>query len=170
MYSVRKGRTLYIPVMAPGTNRSLLAQEHDEVSEVLDVTSLISAPLKARGEVIGTLNIARTERNAPPYEPADRAFLEELANRAGVAIDNARLFRTVQAATRLQARAELAGDVGHDLNNLLTVIRGYVQLAQQRLGEDGAHELAEVQRAADRAAELVRELLAFSDGRRRDRA
>ena len=163
---VGSGRTLFLPVISPGTGSTLIAPEHADVTQELDVTSVISAPLKARGEVIGTLNIARTETGAPPYDRADRAFLEELANRAAVAIDNARLFRTVQAATRLQARADLAGDVGHDLNNLLTVIRGYVQLAQQRLGEDGNHELGEVMRAAERAAERVRDLLAFADGGR----
>jgi hypothetical protein len=60
----------------------------------------------------------------------------------------------------------VAGGVAHDFNNLLTAISGYTSLAIERATSDAdlAGDLAEIQRAADRAAELTRQLLAF--GRR----
>ncbi len=58
----------------------------------------------------------------------------------------------------------LAGGVAHDFNNLLTVITSSVDLALPRLGDDDplAADLREIRRAADRAAALTRQLLAFS--------
>ncbi|MGE0705157.1 MAG: ATP-binding protein, partial [Vicinamibacterales bacterium] len=60
----------------------------------------------------------------------------------------------------------LAGGVAHDFNNLLTSILGYTDLLIEQLPEEGEHQshLAEVRRAAESAAGLTRQLLAF--GRR----
>jgi CheY-like chemotaxis protein len=53
--------------------------------------------------------------------------------------------------------------VAHDFNNLLTVISGYGEIARRRIGTGpGASELDEIARAADRASQLTRQLLAFS--------
>jgi CheY-like chemotaxis protein len=58
----------------------------------------------------------------------------------------------------------LAGGVAHDFNNLLTAIIGNIALAQMRLspGDPAAKMLAEANQAADRAAALTQQLLAFS--------
>jgi CheY-like chemotaxis protein len=67
-------------------------------------------------------------------------------------------------AERAQAIGQLAGGVAHDFNNLLTGIIGHVGLLQEEPGlSEGAREdLAQIQRSADRAASLTRQLLAFS--------
>ncbi len=72
--------------------------------------------------------------------------------------------RLVQAE-RLEAIGQLAGGVAHDFNNVLLVIRGYSSVLRSSL--DDPQQIADVEeitRAADRAAELTRQLLAF--GRR----
>lgn len=65
---------------------------------------------------------------------------------------------------RLEAVGQLASGVAHDFNNLLTVIRGVGELLQQDLEGQPEHveSLVEIDEAAVRAAELTRQLLAFS--------
>ena len=63
----------------------------------------------------------------------------------------------------MEAVGQLAGGIAHDFNNLLTVISGYGEIARRRIGAGpGANELGEIQRAAERAGELTRQLLAFA--------
>jgi CheY-like chemotaxis protein/two-component sensor histidine kinase len=67
-----------------------------------------------------------------------------------------------QEAARMESVGRLAGGVAHDFNNLLTVIAGYTQaLKRTTLGET-RDRVDQIRHAADRAAALVRQLLAFS--------
>ncbi|MCB9539418.1 MAG: response regulator [Myxococcales bacterium] len=68
------------------------------------------------------------------------------------------------AAQRLEALGQLAGGVAHDFNNLLTVIRAQTDLVLMDLPPDGplTADVQSVQDAADRAARLTGQLLAFS--------
>ena len=64
---------------------------------------------------------------------------------------------------RLDAVGQLAGGVAHDFNNMLLAIRGRAELAANRPDLESAKEdLAVIRSSADRSAELVRRLLAFS--------
>ena len=66
-------------------------------------------------------------------------------------------------ASRMEAVGQLAGGIAHDFNNLLTAILGYAQLLSERpLGDAALAEVGEISRAAERAASLTRQLLAFS--------
>jgi hypothetical protein len=67
-------------------------------------------------------------------------------------------------AQKMEAVGRLAGGVAHDFNNMLTVMGGYAQLALDRIPEDHpVHQsLTEITRAASKAADITRQLLAFS--------
>jgi two-component system, cell cycle sensor histidine kinase and response regulator CckA len=70
----------------------------------------------------------------------------------------------IRQMRNLEALSRLAGGVAHEFNNLLTVITGYVHvlLAAHGPGDPDHDPLTHVQHAAERAAELVRQLVALS--------
>ncbi|WP_396222655.1 PAS domain S-box protein [Gemmatimonas sp.] len=72
----------------------------------------------------------------------------------------------LRQAQKLEAVAQLAGGIGHDYNNLLTVIRGATGFLREGLGPTSPHieDIAAIERATERAEELTRRLLAV--GRR----
>jgi two-component system, cell cycle sensor histidine kinase and response regulator CckA len=74
------------------------------------------------------------------------------------------LEQRVVRAERVQAIGQLAGGIAHDFNNLLTGILGHVSLLQEEPGLSamGREDLSQIERSADRAATLTRQLLAFS--------
>jgi PAS domain S-box-containing protein len=64
---------------------------------------------------------------------------------------------------KMEAVGQLAGGIAHDFNNLLTIIHGHVELLSQRLppGSAEARDVGAIQKAADRAAAITGQLLAF---------
>jgi PAS domain S-box-containing protein len=72
--------------------------------------------------------------------------------------------RYLRQAQELDAVSHLAGGLAHDLNNLLTVIRGYAELLRSEWSEDSPFtaDLGQVVAAVDRAASVTARILAFS--------
>ena len=72
--------------------------------------------------------------------------------------------RQVTQATKMQAVGQLAGGVAHDFNNILTAIIGYcdLMLLRHAPGDTDFTDLNQIRQNANRAANLVRQLLAFS--------
>ncbi len=78
--------------------------------------------------------------------------------------DQRRLEARVRMGQKMEAVGQLAGGVAHDFNNLLTAIKGFTALLQLSVPSDpqSSEFLEEIDKAADRAAGLTAQLLAFS--------
>jgi len=90
-------------------------------------------------------------------------LFRNLSERLAAENDRRRLEGQLRQAQRLEALGRLAGGIAHDLNNLLTVVLGNIDLLRQGRGRRD-DSLGEIQGAAQRAAGLTRQLLAV--GRR----
>ncbi len=88
----------------------------------------------------------------------------DITTRKQAEADHARLEKQLRQTLKMEAIGQLAGGVAHDFNNLLQAITAHVYVMKESVGEDAPvyGELEEVKKAAERAASLTRQLLAFS--------
>jgi signal transduction histidine kinase/ActR/RegA family two-component response regulator len=132
--------------------------------------SIMYVPVRDGTAVTGVLSIQSYTPNA--YDPRSLETLQTLADHCGGALDRIRSEDALNRAQeqlrqsqKLEAIGQLAGGVAHDFNNLLAVIRGNADLAKM-LGKGLSAEVAEcltqIIGASERAANLTRQLLAFS--------
>ncbi|MFO7180533.1 MAG: PAS domain S-box protein [Pseudomonadota bacterium] len=81
--------------------------DHMALVRAISLRSLLAVPLVARGNIVGILNLGITESDRR-YGPADQELALELARRAAMAIDNARLYELSQSELTERRRAEEA--------------------------------------------------------------
>jgi nitrogen-specific signal transduction histidine kinase/CheY-like chemotaxis protein len=88
----------------------------------------------------------------------------DISERKRAEEDRVRLVAKVQHAQKLESLGVLAGGIAHDFNNLLLAILGNAGLARQQAAPESPlqDELADIEGAAERAAALCRQLLAYS--------
>lgn len=161
-------------------NRTLLrVSAQAEVDKGGSITSLL--PEEQRGQLLEL--IEQTQAGQPPLHPLDVHFKGK-TDRAGQIYFSSllkgekrysilylsdktqekQLEQQFVQAQKMQAVGQLAGGVAHDFNNLLTAIIGFCDLLLLRhdTGDRSFSDLIQIKQNANRAANLVRQLLAFS--------
>jgi signal transduction histidine kinase/putative methionine-R-sulfoxide reductase with GAF domain/ActR/RegA family two-component response regulator len=133
----------------------------------------IVAPLLFEDRLLGFLTVISAELSVDDI-PAMQVFANEIAaawRKAHLVGELRRSVRDLERtqeqliqSQKMEAVGRLAGGVAHDFNNQLTAIMGYADFLLAGFAEDDARrlEVEEILRAAGRAAELTRQLLAFS--------
>ncbi|HEX6060261.1 MAG TPA: ATP-binding protein [Gemmatimonadaceae bacterium] len=161
--ALRTGKSELVREVTPEYLRGIAQDEaHLEALRELSPTSLMSVPLVVRGETLGAITFART--GGARYESADVVFAEELARRAALAVDSARLYHAAQQA--VQARDDVLSIVSHDLRNPLSAIAMCANsLLEGNAGElpAPASELAQtIRQSSDWMNRLIQDLLDVS--------
>jgi PAS domain S-box-containing protein len=130
--------------------------------------SYAGAPIVSKGQVIGFLNLDSMTPGFFTQEHAQR--LQAFASQAGIAIENARLYSSLQEANAqlrvaLQAKEEMTQNVSHELRTPLTLIMGYVELMETSqlgaLNEAQSHALRVMHQQVRRLHFMVNSLLAL---------
>lgn len=160
--TLETGEAQILPVITPAQLRALLKPEYHPYLERFGICSLMVAALRVNGEVIGTLGALR-DTPGRPYTADDLTTLQELADRAALAVANARLYQRAQEA--IQVRDQFLSIAAHELKTPLTSLYGQAQLAQRRLGrgeqspERMARSIELIARQAERLDAMVVALL-----------
>jgi PAS domain S-box-containing protein len=98
------------------------------------------------------------------YEGEHLVTLVDITQQKEAERERARLSQELLQAQKMESVGRLAGGVAHDFNNMLGAILGHVDLALEQVDPSGPlfDDLLEIRKAAQRSAELTRQLLAFA--------
>ena len=123
--------------------------------------SVIVVPMIARGRPIGTLTLLATQPDRR-YGDGDLALARDLAQRAAIAVDNARVYAEAEGANR--AKDQFLATLSHELRTPLTAMLGWVLMLQSgRLNrEEAASALASIERNTRLQTQLINDLLDIS--------
>jgi two-component system NtrC family sensor kinase len=166
-----------------------VARRLDEVAEARDllpqaraavtadgIRAFVCVPVRAREMVLGTLSLGR--QSGTSFTDDETALLQCVADQIGLALEHARLHAetrrqledleraqsAVVRAERLSAVGELTRGVAHEINNPLAIILGQVEILRDDSHDESArHGLELIEKAARRAAAVVRDLRQFAE-------
>jgi len=138
-------------------------EEHLRALLAIGFVSSVSVPLAAAGRTFGVLSLVQAE-SGRHFGEADLPLATELAHRAAVAIENARLYQEALAANR--AKAGFLATMSHELRTPLNAMIGYVDLLLMGIPEPipmaaRAH-VERIRLASRHLLSIIEEILTFS--------
>jgi PAS domain S-box-containing protein len=168
------GEAVLIPAVDGPQMRALTPPAFWPMMDRLGVSSALAIPLRSRGRTIGAISLLRSTPGAP-YTIDDQRLAQDLADRAGLAIDNAVLVATLEhrvaerTAALEAANHELEAfsySVSHDLRTPLRAIDGFSRILLgdylDKLDERGQHYLQRILSGASRMSGLIDDLLTLA--------
>jgi signal transduction histidine kinase len=164
---LQSGEPVYFPEMRDSMlDAAAEARAHLESLRAIGLGSFIGVPLHVHGELMGVISLALC-RGKRGYQSDDLQLATELADRAGLAVSNARLFARAEAARRDAEQANRAKDeflamLGHELRNPLAPIVTALQLMKLRAADVFDKERSIVERQVRHMVTLVDDLLDVS--------
>jgi PAS domain S-box-containing protein len=161
------GTPLAVPEVTPAWLDSVARDpEHRALLEALSLKSVILMPLVARGRKLGIISFAWS-RLRPTCTSTDLEVARGVADRAAMALDNARLYQEAQEAIRV--REDVVAIVSHDLRTPLNAISlsAATLLKREDVDERTLKTVRRILAAADRASRMIHDLLDFTQARTR---
>ncbi|HEX6694243.1 MAG TPA: ATP-binding protein [Longimicrobiales bacterium] len=162
MVSLTSGEPLFIEDFTSDVMRAWSEHAaHARILERLAPRSVIAAPMRARGRTIGVLCFFRGGTGRV-HDQDDLELATEIARRAALALDNARLYAEAQAA--VLARDDVLAIVSHDLGNPLAAIRLASTVLNKLLTRRGAQpdalqQVENIRASVAHMDRLIRDLL-----------
>jgi signal transduction histidine kinase/ActR/RegA family two-component response regulator len=134
---------------------------HLDIIRSLGLKSFIVVPMVARNRTLGAISFILAEIDRR-YTEQDLAFFQDLAGRAAVAVDNAKLYGEAQEANR--AKDEFLATVSHELRTPLNAIMGWARMLRTgQLDEESlAHAYETIERNSKAQAQLINDILDVS--------
>ena len=169
------GEPMFLPITTIEQMKRIALPESYHIVEAVGVSALLNMPLKARGRVIGVLTMLRHGAPGRHMSDDDRQLAQDLGDRAALAIDNARLYRSLEqrVAERTAELAEVNKElesfsysVSHDLRAPLRAIDGFSKILLEDhiagLDPEAVRVINVIRKNTERMGRLIEDLLAFS--------
>lgn len=145
-------------------------EKHLAILRELSLSSFLVVPLRAGGETLGAITLVQGE-SGRKYGEQDLELAEDLGRRAATAIQNARLVRQLEEATRAaeeanRAKSKFLAMMSHELRTPLNAIAGYAQLIEigvhGPISEGQRQAIARVQHNQRHLLAIINDILDFA--------